>query len=448
MKNSKTILIFQSIAVGLLTGLVVLLFRLGLNRGEAFRSMVYASLGATAGAPQILLIIALAGILTLLGLALGLLSVRYPMIKGSGIPQIKGELLGKMNHSWIPELPLKMVSGIAAIGAGLSLGREGPSVQMGAYTGKAFSYIRTVFGKTGEPSAVERRYLFISGASAGLAAAFNAPLAGVLFVLEELHKHFSPLLLACVMGACLAGDLVSGTIFGLKPAFSFPAIAPLSFSLFPWLVALGMITAIGGDLFKRSLYAAQDLYKKMPIPDWTRPVIPMLASIPVGLFLFDASGGGHQLIEQLAHGQYTIGALALLFTVKLLFTALCYGAGTAGGIFLPLLACGALLGTFVGTLLCSAGLCTEIEIVNFLILGMAACFTAVVRAPVTGAVLILEMSGNLSHLGSLVLVCLSAQITAELLRSRPVYDALLRRQLDAQQDKKSSSPEFPDRQRI
>ncbi|HQL33491.1 MAG: H(+)/Cl(-) exchange transporter ClcA [Spirochaetes bacterium ADurb.Bin269] len=420
--HSKTGIVFRSIAVGILSGFFVLLFRLGLNRGEILRKHLYARLASAPPAdlgPRIaVLAFALAG----LGLLLGLISKKYPMIKGSGIPQIKGELLGKMSHSWLPELPLKLLSGIASIGAGLSLGREGPSVQMGAYIGKAFS-------KIVKPSAVEMRYLFISGASAGLAAAFNAPLAGVLFALEELHKHFSPLLLACAMGASAAGDLVSSSFFGLKPTFSFPPITPLPFDRFPWLVVLGMAAALGGDLFKRSLYGAQDLYKKLPVPDWTRPVLPLLVSIPVGFFLFEATGGGHELIEHLAVEQYALEAILALFAVKELFTALSYGAGTAGGIFLPLLACGALLGTAFGTLLCAGGFCTESEIVNFLILGMAAYFTAVVRAPVTGAVLILEMSGNLSHLGALVLACLSAQLTAGFIGSKPVYDALLHRQL-------------------
>jgi H+/Cl- antiporter ClcA len=128
-----------------------------------------------------------------------------------------------MWHRWLSELPLKFVSAILSIGAGLSLGREGPSVQMGGYIGKAMSRI-------GHRSPAELRYLMISGAAAGLSAAFNAPLAGVLFALEELHKQFSPLMLLCAMAASAMGDFVSSHFFGMRPSFSFPEIIPLSLS--------------------------------------------------------------------------------------------------------------------------------------------------------------------------------------------------------------------------
>lgn len=410
--------IFQSLFIGLLVGVVVLAFRVGLSRGEELRTDLYKALAIASPLWTILWTLALIG----LGLLLGAMSLYHPMIKGSGIPQIKGELMKKMSHSWMPELPMKLVSGLLAIGAGLSLGREGPSVQMGGYIGKAISRI-------GGRSPTELRYLLISGSAAGLSAAFNAPLAGVLFALEELNKHFSPLLLVCAMAASAAGDFVSSQFFGMQPTFSFPAITPLPLTHFHWLGLLGLLAALSGDLFKRALYLSQDFYTATRLPPVMRPIIALLASIPLGFFLFEATGGGHELVEHLAVIRYPLLTIALLFAVKLAFTALSYGAGTAGGIFLPLLVCGALLGTGFGTILWQVGIVPDGEILNFLILGMAAFFTAVVRAPVTGAVLILEMSGNLSHLGGLVIVCLVAQIVCDIIHSRPVYDVLLRRQL-------------------
>ena len=295
---------------------------------------------------------------------------------------------------------------------------------MGGYIGKAMSRI-------GHRSPAELRYLMISGAAAGLSAAFNAPLAGVLFALEELHKQFSQLMLLCAMAASALGDFVSSHFFGMRPSFSFPDIIPLSLNRFPWLILLGLLAAAGGDLFKKSLYFSQSLYSKLHVPMIVRPVVPLLVSVPLGFFLAETIGGGHELVEHLAVARYSLVLLAGLFFVKLAFSGLSYGAGTAGGIFLPLLVCGALLGTAFGTVLFSLGLVAEIEIVNFLILGMAAFFTAVVRAPVTGTVLILEMSGNLSHLGGLVIVCLISQLACDLVRSRPVYDVLLYRQARA-----------------
>ena len=409
--------ILQSVLIGIGTGLVVLGFRIALGYSEHLRTLLYEFLPVSSPLWTVVWILSLA----VLGVFLGFLSKLRPMIRGSGIPQIKGELRGIMWHRWLSELPLKFVSAILSIGAGLSLGREGPSVQMGGYIGKAMSRI-------GHRSPAELRYLMISGAAAGLSAAFNAPLAGVLFALEELHKQFSPLMLLCAMAASAMGDFVSSHFFGMRPSFSFPDIIPLSLNRFPWLILLGLLAAAGGDLFKKSLYFSQSLYSKLRVPMIVRPVVPLLVSVPLGFFLAETIGGGHELVEHLAVARYSLMLLAGLFFVKLAFSGLSYGAGTAGGIFLPLLVCGALLGTAFGTVLFRLGLVAEIEIVNFLILGMAAFFTAVVRAPVTGTVLILEMSGNLSHLGGLVIVCLISQLACDLVRSRPVYDVLLYRQ--------------------
>jgi H+/Cl- antiporter ClcA len=197
------------------------------------------------------------------------------------------------------------------------------------------------------------------------------------------------------------------------------------------VILLGVICAVLGDLFKRALYGSLNLYDRFRIPPVIRPLIPLLVSVPLGFFLFDVTGGGHGLIESLSADTEKRGLalIALLLAGKMLFTALCYGSGTAGGIFLPLLACGALTGDGLGKLLSMLGFAAEGQNLNFMILGMAAFFTGAVMAPVTAIVLILEMSGNFNHLGSLVLVSLSAFVTAELMASRPVYAVLLDRLL-------------------
>ncbi|NLJ46865.1 MAG: ClC family H(+)/Cl(-) exchange transporter [Treponema sp.] len=416
--GSRLGVFFQSILIGVLAGIVVVLFRLLLEYSELFRIRAYGFLRTASPAYRagwVLLVVAI-------GVLLGWISLKRPMIRGSGIPQIKGALLRKMRLEWLPELPLKIVTGVLGIGFGLSLGREGPSVQIGAYVGKG------VLGIARRP-AVERKYLITSGAAAGLAAAFNAPLAGVLFALEELHKHFSPLLLACAMGASVAGDFVASRFFGLGPAFDFHQIIPLPVEMLPWVILLGALCALLGDAFKRSLYAAQDLYPALRIPPILRPAFALLVSVPLGFFLFDVTGGGHALIETLWRENPGIGFLALLFVSKMAFSALSYGSGTAGGIFLPLLACGALTGKLYGMVLADLGLAPTGNSLNFMILGMAAFFTGVVRAPVTGAILILEMSGNFNHFASLMTACLVAFVVGDLIRSKPVYDVLLERLL-------------------
>jgi H+/Cl- antiporter ClcA len=182
-----------------------------------------------------------------------------------------------------------------------------------------------------------------------------------------------------------------------------------------------------GDIFKRSLYLSQDFYARLRVPEIARPVIALLVSVPLGFYLFDITGGGHSLIESLAAGGRSLELILLLLIVKIIFTAICYGTGTSGGIFLPLLACGALTGDGLGLFLNRLGFLAEGHNLNLMIMGMAAFFTGAVGAPVTGIVLILEMSGNFNHLSGLVLACLSAFVTTLIINSRPVYEALLAR---------------------
>jgi H+/Cl- antiporter ClcA len=201
------------------------------------------------------------------------------------------------------------------------------------------------------------------------------------------------------------------------------------------VVLLGVLCGLFGDLFKRSLYCSLNLYDRFRIPQLIRPVLPLLVSIPLGFYFYDITGGGHNLIESLSQEQPVLKMIVLLFFGKLLFTALCYGSGTSGGIFLPFLSCGALTGIALGIFLNMMGFIDAAHNLNFMILGMAGFFAAVVRAPVTGIILILEMSGNFNHLGSLVLVSLSAFVTTEVISSRPVYAVLLERALAGKREK-------------
>lgn len=408
----------ESLVIGVAAGLPVVFFRYLLARAEALRLHIY---GALRGLPVFwTLLWSLA--LALTGLFLGWAAKKRPMIRGSGIPQIKGALLGRLTLDWLPELPLKLVTGILGLGAGLSLGREGPSIQIGAYAGKG---ILSVFRRPGR----EGQFLLAGASAAGLAAAFNAPLAGALFVLEEFRLPFSPLSVACVMGASAAAAGTAGFFLGFQPVFYFQQGIRFSPRLFPWAALLGILCGLLGDVFKRGIYRALKLYERSRIPPVLRPAVPLLVSVPLGFLLFDVTGGGHGLIESLAAVERSLTLVLLLLAGKMLFTALCYGSGTSGGIFLPLLACGALTGAGLGKLLVFSGVILPAQNVSFVILGMAAFFSGVVMAPVTGAVLVLEMSGSFDHLWGLVLVSLSAFVTAELIASRPIYAVLLERML-------------------
>ena len=179
-------LFFEGIVVGILSGTVISFFRWGLEMGTVWRQWIYANVLASGG---VLLNLSWFGVLLAAALLLWRLGIYEPNAGGSGIPQVKGVILGAIRMRWLRILWVKLVGGIVGIGLGLSLGREGPSIQIGAVTAQGLS---RALGRT----RMEERYLITAGASAGLAAAFNAPLAGVMFALEELHRNFSGVVLA------------------------------------------------------------------------------------------------------------------------------------------------------------------------------------------------------------------------------------------------------------
>lgn len=423
---SRLAVVAESILIGILTGFLIVLFRRLLSGGDSLRQTLYSRLAALPWQWTLYWCL----VLIPAGFFLGLCSLKFPMIRGSGIPQIKGALSRLCSFNWLPELPLKFITGVMGLGLGLSLGREGPSIQMGAYVGKG---VLSIFHRPHR----ERKVLITAASAAGVAAAFNAPMAGVLFALEELQAGFSPGIIACSMGAAMAADLVAGYFFGLRPIFDFRYISVMPLKSFHWIVLLGVICGLLGDLFKRSLYFSQDFYTRLHIPQLVRPVLPLLVSVFLGFYLFDITGGGHNLIESLSHTERSLELILLLLAGKIAFTALCYGSGTSGGIFLPLLVCGALAGDGLGLILNRLGYLTEGQNLNLMIMGMAAFFTGAVGAPVTGIVLILEMSGNFNHLSGLVLVCLSAFVTTLIINSRPVYEVLLARFLKSMRVQKN-----------
>jgi H+/Cl- antiporter ClcA len=304
---------------------------------------------------------------------------------------------------------------------------------LAAYTGIAILHIF-------KRPQVERDTLLAASTSAGLSAAFGAPLAGVLFMIEEMHAAITPMSIACAMSASMAANIVAGQFFGLRPVYQFRSITVMPVKFFLWIILLGIVCALLGDLFKRLIYSSQNLFAFLRIPALFRPLFPVMLSIPLSFYLWDVTGGGHPLIDSLSIENRSINMLLLILGVNLVYSAFCAGSDASGGIFLPLIACGALAGDAFGKVLTEAGFVGADYHLNFMILGMAAMFASVIKAPVTGIVLIIEMTANYNHLANLVLVSLCSFVTAELINSRPVYDVLLDRIL---KNKKNAEPITP-----
>ena len=415
-------LLLEGLAVGLGAGISISVFRYLLAGSEILRPVIYHNLreALADGQWQWLALYIISFII--IAYLLKLIVAREPMCTGSGIPQIKGILQGDMSMRWFSVLWSKIIGGVLAIGAGMSLGREGPSVQIGACVGQGLS-------QTSRRTGFESRILMTAGAGAGLAAAFNAPLAGVIFGLEEMQKTISPALLLTGITASITAATVTEVVFGMSPVFSMGYLLPLPLNLFDVLVVAGIVIGLLGRLFNIALAYSLNTYSRLGLSGMKKPLVPLVLAGILGFVLPEILGGGNLLVDSLVVTDYTIGFLCLLFVGKFLFTMICFGSGVPGGIFLPMLVLGAAGGAVLAKLLVLAGLLPAMYYADIIVFGMAAYFSSVVKSPVTGSILILEMTGSFQHMLALLVVSLTAYVISDLTGGRPVYDELLDRAL-------------------
>lgn len=409
----------EGILIGAITGVIIVLFRYLLEQAELLRSIIYDHLNAGSWLLTVLWFVGLLGIAYILNWIVK----TEPMSAGSGIPQIKGIILGLMKMNWLRVVISKFTGGILAIGAGLSLGREGPSIQLGAALGQGMSRL---FGRT----RMEERYLLTSGASAGLAAAFNAPLAGVIFSLEELHKNFSPTVLMSTVAASLTATVVSQSFFGDNPVFDFSGLPIFPVRYYGLLIMLGIITGLLGIVFNRVLVKSLDFYGKQKLlSGMNKAAFPLVIAGIFGFVLPDILGGGNNLVADIASGKFNLTVLSVLLVAKFLFTMISYGSGVPGGIFLPMLVIGALTGGVFSEAIIQLGVMDSYYGTNIIVLAMAAYFAAIVKAPITGSILIMEMTGSFDHMLSLIVISMTAYLVVDIAKSKPIYEELLERSL-------------------
>lgn len=407
----------RAMIVGLVAGLVAVAFRRALDAVEDLRAGLqqFAHIHDGAGFAVLVSATALAA-----GLALWMVQRLAPESAGSGIPHLKAVLHRLRGMRWWRILPVKFFSGVFAIGSGMALGREGPTVQMGGAIGQMCSRWLRVNPR-------ERQALIAAGAGAGLAAAFNAPLAGVLFVLEELQGDFAPGVLTASFVASITADLVARFLFGQSPLFHVADMAAPALSNLPLFLVLGVACGLLGVAFNRSLLYSLNLFAhtaKWPRGSSALAVGAVIGA--VGWFLPETLGGGTRLVDHALVGDLGVAALAGYLALRFAMTMMSYGTGTAGGIFAPLLVIGAQAGSLtalLGRSWLSAGDQTD----AFAVVGMAAMFTAVVRAPLTGIVLLLEMTANYAFMLPLLAACFTAYGVANALGDQPIYEALLER---------------------
>lgn len=403
------------------TGLICGVFRLSLDAADRFRLSLPAS---WQGQPVLGCSLLIAGAAAAAAFSAWLVRRFSAHAVGSGIPHVEAALRGEMPPAPFILLPVKFAGGVLAIGAGLALGREGPCVQMGA---TAAHLLGKAFGR----NQADCRSLLAAGAGAGLAAAFNAPLAGAAFVLEELTRKFEPRHAIAALGASGSAIVVARLFTGRAPDFSamdipYPALADDLFCF-----AFGLVAGVLGVAYNRLLLGALAMADRLARwPAEIRAALVGAAAGALAWFAPELAGGGDNLTQRALDGTEPLALLPLVFMFRLVFGAGSYAAGTPGGLFAPLLVLGAQMGYLFGAF-AAPGQGEAAHAAAFAMTGMAAFFAAVVRAPLTGMILVTEMTGTSRWLLPMLAACFSAMAVAALLREPPIYDSLKERTLAA-----------------
>jgi CIC family chloride channel protein len=400
---------------GAASGLVGAIFRLTLEGADRYRDALIAA-GYDRGIAGFLLVCC--GAAGAVAFAAWLVRRFSPYASGSGIPHVEATLNEEVPPAPPGLIPVKFVGGVLAIGAGLALGREGPSVQMGAA-------IAHVVGRLGRRSWPDLRVLLAAGAGAGLATAFNAPIAGAVFVLEELVRRFEAHIAIAALGASAAAIAVARALLGHTPDFSVEPLAYVGAQTWPLFLALGAAAGLTAALYNSVLLktvAAMDRLSRWPVE--IRAAVIGAAVGALAWFVPGLVGGGDDITQRTLAGGGALLALPLGFVLRFALGAISYAAATPGGLFAPILVLGAQLGLFFG-IVCRAAF-PEIapDATAFAVVGMAAFFTGVVQAPVTGIALVIEMTASFTMLLPMIGACFASMLVPNLLGSAPIYDSL------------------------
>ena len=318
-------------------------------------------------------------------------------------------------------MPVKALSAGLSIGAGASVGPEDPSVQIGSNLG-------SFFGQRLRLSDERTRSLVAAGAAAGIAAAFDAPIAGVFFAVEILLGEIAAGAMGVVLLAAVCSSALTHVLVGEHPAFHVPAYALHGVAELPAYLALGALAGLVSGAYVTALYAAHDLYRVSRLPAWARPATAGLAVGLVALALPQIQGVGYGTLEGVLQGTGpAVGVLLALLVAKLVMTALCIGAGFPGGVFAPALFLGAMLGGAVGAGVSRVVPGLGAEPAAFALVGMGAVLAGAVHAPLTAILLLFEMTRDYRIMVPAMLAVTVSVAVARRLRRESVYTLALAR---------------------
>jgi CIC family chloride channel protein len=407
--NESRLFLILSIVVGIGAGLAAVLFSLSIDL--AARTFF----GLSPSPMRLLLVPPLVSIVT--GV---LLAWVFPGVRGSGVPQTEAAF--RLEEGRIsPVVPLgKFVTGVLCIGSGHSLGREGPSVQIGAG-------IASVVGQAFRLSRHRIKELVPVGAAGALSAAFNTPVAAVIFALEEIIGDLNASLIGSTVIASVASVMVARSILGNEPLFHVPPyelVHPAELGAYALLGVLGGLVSL---VFCKGLLALRDRFRRLPAA--TRVLQPAMGGVFVGLVLLvvpQVMGVGYEHVDHALNGRLALTTLVLLGAVKLVATIVSYSSGNAGGIFAPTLFMGAMVGGALGTVVLRVSPVPTADPGAYALVGMGTLFAGIIRAPMTSVFMIFEITQDYQILVPLMVANLLSFVISRHYQPVPIYHALLR----------------------
>lgn len=419
------------VAVGLATGLVVSLFRFCIVHLAHYMEALYTRASAQPALYLVLLAVMMAfAVLVYFALK------REPLIGGSGIPQVMGYLEDRISMKWHRILFYKLFGGILTIGSGMTVGREGPSVQVGAAVGQGI-------GEWMSEDPKERKLHTVAGACSGIAVAFNTPISGLIFAYEELKLEFRAKHFILISLSVLFANYLSIQFFGMHPIIKY-ILPDYSLTTIDYLVivAVGVIAGMSGVLFNALIVWGKKFFMRWNIPELGKLMFAFGITFALIVYNIELFGSGEHFIFLPTLGNASIWSIIGYYVLTLFLLILAFCSGVPGGIFFPMLVIGSLLGNIVGLILAELGIVPVQMVAILATIAMAAHFSAIVRSPLTGMLLVFEMTGAFTFMLPLVIVSVFSYWTAELLGSAPIYDSLLRLRLDQSASPASGLSDF------
>ena len=417
---AKTRGIVQTIAYGLAAGGIAVAFHIAIHT-----VFLHGIERLTQESTEVFLIGSFLIIAITSGVSGWMLSAFCPAAAGSGIPQVKLAFWKDMGDIPFRVVWVKFIAGVLSVGGGSSLGREGPSVQLAAGISSQVS------GVLGLPKH-KRRVAAAAGAAAGLAAAFNTPIAAVTFVLEEIIGDLNSRMLGSILLAAVVGALVAHGLLGEQPAFTLRGAGSPEWQVYLATPVVAAIAALAGVWFQRLALGIRAWNKKVHrVPPWARCMLGGLAVWLIGstVFLWTDNTGvfglGYEDLSAALNDQMNWKNAALLLVAKLVATAVCYGLGAAGGIFAPTLFFGGMAGAAMAGLISLVFPLSTAGHVTLAVVGMCACLGAVVRAPVTGLLIVFEMTHEFAMVPALMVGGLVSIAIAKRFTKHNFYDVIL-----------------------